>query len=29
VIHIEAFANGIPVGGMSYQLDPELKGPTA
>jgi zinc metalloprotease ZmpB len=26
-IHIEAYANGILVGGMSYQLDPTLKGP--
>jgi zinc metalloprotease ZmpB len=25
VIHIEASANGIPVGGMSYQLDSKLK----
>ncbi len=24
-IHIEAYANGILVGGMSYQLDPKLK----
>ena len=27
VIHIEARANGILVGGMSYQLDPKLTGP--
>ena len=26
-IHIEAFANDILVGGMSYELDPKLKGP--
>lgn len=26
-IQIEAYANGILVGGMSYQLDPQLKGP--
>ncbi len=25
VIHIEAYANGILVGGMSYRLDPKLK----
>ena len=25
VIHIEAYANGILVGGMSYQLDPKLR----
>jgi hypothetical protein len=27
VIHIQARANGILVGGMSYQLDPNLKTP--
>jgi hypothetical protein len=26
MIHIETFANGILVGGMSYELDPLLKG---
>jgi hypothetical protein len=29
VVHIEARANGILVGGMSYSLDPNLKGPAA
>jgi hypothetical protein len=29
VVHIEARANGILVGGMSYSLDPNLKGPVA
>ena len=28
MIHIETFANGILVGGMSYELDPQLKGST-
>jgi len=26
-IRLEAYANGILVGGMSYQLDPDLKEP--
>lgn len=28
VIHVEAYANGILVGGMSYTLDPKMKAPT-